>query len=207
MQIDPDNKAIDGISTLVLFIALNVIYLLCCIPIVTIGAATAALFEVMWRFADEQRGHLLRGYFSALKGSWRSASIVAAATMLPMLLLAYVSVFWFALGIGLSALAGVITALGALYCGVAFLYGCALVARFENTARRTIRNAYLFPMAQPLLTLGVVLVLVVSAALMWIFHPALFLFATVGAAFGAYLMSRMFGLAFRHQEARANGQE
>lgn len=199
MPIDPESRAVDGISTLVLFIALNILYLLCCIPIVTIGAATAALFEVMWRFAEEDRGHLLRGYFSAFRSDWRAGSVVYLATGLPFLVLAFVAVFWFSLGIGFSVVAGVVAGLGAVYCGVAFLFGCALVSRFSNTAWQTVKNAYLFPMAQPLPALGALLVPVVMVALIVIFHPVVFLFLTVGAAFSAYLVVRLLGIAFRRQ--------
>jgi len=197
VRIDPESRTVDGLSTLVLFVALNVIYLLCCIPIVTIGAATAALFEVMWRFADEERGHLVRGYFLALRSSWRQASLVYLATVLPALLLLFVSVFWFSLGTGLSAAAGTLCALGAIYCGAAFLFGCTLVARFENTARGTITNAYLFPAAQPLHALGALLVPALMAALVMIFHPVAFLFVTVGAALCGYVIARLLGAAFR----------
>lgn len=197
MRIDPESKAIDGASTLVLFIALNVIYLLCCIPIVTIGAATAALLEVMWRFADEERGHLVRGYFSALRATWRQASAVYLATVAPALLLIFVSAFWFALGTGLSAAAGAITGLAALYCLAAFQFGCALVSRYENSARQTIKNAYLFPAAQPLFALGALLVPALMAAFVMIFHPVVFLFVTVGAAMCGYVVARLLGVAFR----------
>lgn len=191
VRIDPESRTVDGVSTLVLFILLNVIYLLCCIPIVTIGAATAALLEVMWRFADEDRGHLVRGYFSALRSGWRAASVVYLATVLPLVVLVFVSVFWFSLGTGFSAAAG------ALYCAAAFLFGCTLVSRFDNTIGQTVRNAYLFPAAQPLHALGALLVPALMAALTMIFHPVVFLFLTVGAALCAYVISRLLGSAFR----------
>lgn len=193
---------LDGISTLVLFIALNVIYLLCCIPIVTIGAATAALFEVMWRFADEERGHMIRGYFSALGRNWRAASVLYLATAVPLLLLVFVATFWFTLGIGFSLVAGLVAVLGAVYCALAFLFGCGLISRFSNTIGQTLKNAYLFPVAQPLYALGALLIPLVTVAMMVIFHPLLFLMATVGVAFDAYLIARVLGSAFRRQERR-----
>ncbi|MGO8609939.1 DUF624 domain-containing protein, partial [Rhizobium johnstonii] len=56
MQINPDGKAVGGLSTFLAFIALNLLYLVTCLPLVTIGAATSALYEVTIRYSDDESG-------------------------------------------------------------------------------------------------------------------------------------------------------
>ena len=49
------------------FIALNLLYLICCLPIITIGAATTALLDVTLHYADGEKGYLIKDYFLSLK--------------------------------------------------------------------------------------------------------------------------------------------
>ncbi|MBP2437221.1 DUF624 domain-containing protein [Microbacterium amylolyticum] len=46
MRIDTDSRTLQGATTFLSFIGLNVLLLLTCLPIITIGAATSALFRV-----------------------------------------------------------------------------------------------------------------------------------------------------------------
>jgi uncharacterized membrane protein YesL len=195
MEINPDSRTVEGISSLVMLIVLNVIYLVCCVPIVTIGAATAALLAVMHRFAEEERGHLVRGYFSALRRDWLTASLVWLVLAVPAALLAFSAVFWISLG-GLSVIVGIIAAVAFVYCVAAMVFALAQVSRFENTVLQTVKNSLMFPMAHPLVTGGILVVLAVAPALIIVFHPAAFLYGTVGAAFSAYVIVRLTGRAF-----------
>ncbi|MCL2516105.1 MAG: YesL family protein [Microbacteriaceae bacterium] len=195
MEINPDSKTVDGISTLVMFIILNLLYLLCCVPIVTIGAATAALFDVMHRFAEEDRGHLIRGFFGALRREWRQGSAVYAIFGVPVLLLAYSAVFWISFG-GFNLILGIVAAIGCVYGLMALVYALVQVALYENTVRQVAKNSLMFPMAHPVTTIGILALLALAPALMLIFKPVIFLYATVAAAFTAYLIVRITGRAF-----------
>ncbi|MCL2633332.1 MAG: DUF624 domain-containing protein [Oscillospiraceae bacterium] len=55
---------------------LNVLYLLLCIPIVTIGPATAALTQVMRKFVVEQPIFVFEEFFSSFKRNFKQAFIV-----------------------------------------------------------------------------------------------------------------------------------
>ena len=195
MEINPDSKVADGVSTLVMFIVLNVVYLLCCVPIVTIGAASAALLDVMHRFANEERGHLIRGFFDALRRDWKPASLVYLMLGVPIAILLFASTFWFSFG-GLAIILGVVTAAAAVYAVAALVWACAQVARFEAPAVQTVKNALFFPMAHPLLSFGILIVLALAPAFTIAFHPAFFLYLTVGAALSAFVVVRLTNRAF-----------
>ncbi|MDR2974577.1 MAG: YesL family protein [Propionibacteriaceae bacterium] len=76
MRINPEGKTASGLMTFVQFISLNLIYLVTCLPIITIGVATSSLFEVTMRYADEERGYLIKDYFLAFKDNWWRASLL-----------------------------------------------------------------------------------------------------------------------------------
>lgn len=67
MRLSLDNPVLDYMNTVVQFIALNLIYLICCLPVLTIGPATAALYQVTLREARREHGYLIRKFFQHMK--------------------------------------------------------------------------------------------------------------------------------------------
>jgi len=84
MKVDPESPAVQGLTTFLAFVVLNLLYLMTCLPVVTIGVATSALYEVTFRYADEERGNLLRDYIAALRRNAAQATAVFAALGLPL---------------------------------------------------------------------------------------------------------------------------
>ena len=197
MQVNPDSPRTQGLITFLSFIGLNVIYMVSCLPIVTIGAATSALYEVTYRYSDHESGALIRDYFIAFKENGVRATQVMAATLVPALLAVFASVFWLQYDTLLSGIAAVLAAVVAIYLALTFLIGMALVARFESPFSQTMRNALSLPGAEPARALGVLLIPATEIGLSSVFTPFLFIVVTIGFSLGAYgsafLFRSMFG--------------
>jgi uncharacterized membrane protein YesL len=201
MRIDPESRGLNGLSTFLAFVALNVVYLVACLPIVTIGAATAALYEVMIRFSDEESGRPLRDWFPAFRANFGRATLVSLALLLPFVVLAFSGVFWMSLSHVLAGAAAALAFVGAVYLLAAFLYGMAQVAYFRNTVRQTIKNSLLLPVVEPVRTLGIVLIPVTGIVLTILFPPFVILLLTIGVSIGAYATAFLFRSVFaRRQE-------
>ena len=52
-------------------IILNILYMICCIPIVTIGAASTALYTVSMKAVKNEESYIIRGYFKAFKENFK----------------------------------------------------------------------------------------------------------------------------------------
>ena len=63
----PDSKFSQIMNRVGDLLLLNLTFLLTCIPIVTIGAASSALYTVCFRFNTEKEGKLLHTYFRAFR--------------------------------------------------------------------------------------------------------------------------------------------
>lgn len=199
MQIDPNSRNMQGITSFLTFVALNVLYLLCCLPVVTIGVATSALYEVTIRYSDDERGRPLKDYLLALRANAVRATLVYLALVVPAAMLLFSGVFWFSSGSAVGAGAGLLAFLAAAYLLTAFLYGMALVAQFAAGARRTVRNALLLPAAEPVRTLGIVLVPVTLGAVAIVFPAFVVVLVTVAFSVGAYASAFLFRSVFaRH---------
>ena len=201
MRIDPDSRTLGGFSTFVTFVALNLLYIVVCLPVVTIGAATSALYEVTIRYSDDESGRPLKDFFPAFRTNFGRATVLMLCLLLPAVLLGFSSVFWFAHPALFAGVAGFLAVLGAVYLFAAFLYAMAQVAWFRNTVRQTLKNALLLPAAEPVRTLGVLVIPVTAVALTILFPPVAILVATIGFSVGAYATAFLFRSVFTRHEA------
>lgn len=59
-------------------IQVNFFWLLGCIPVVTIGASTAAAFKVCLHLAMEQEGYIYKEYWAGFKENWKQGTVLEA---------------------------------------------------------------------------------------------------------------------------------
>lgn len=200
MRIDPDSRALGGFSTFLTFVALNLLYILVCLPIVTIGAATSALYEVTIRYSDDESGRPFKDFFPAFRANFGRATVLMLCLLLPAALLGFSSVFWFAYPALFAGVAGVVAVIGAVYLFAAFLYAMAQVAYLMGPVRQTLKNSLLLPAAEPVRTLGVLVIPVTAVALTILFPPVAILIATIGLSVGAYATAFLFRSVFARHE-------
>lgn len=70
-------------------IILNLIYLFFCMPIVTIGAATAALYRVMLNYEKGESVNPVRQFWKAFRENWKGATILFLIMLIPMACMLY----------------------------------------------------------------------------------------------------------------------
>ena len=58
-----DGPVLQFINKLVYSVYLNILWFICCIPIVTVGASTTALFYVSLKIAKNEEGNLTKAFF------------------------------------------------------------------------------------------------------------------------------------------------
>jgi uncharacterized membrane protein YesL len=138
---------------------LSILWLVCCLPIVTAGAATAALYATAYRYLRKEEGHLLRTFLDALRENGKRATLVWLVILaVGVLLGADVLVF------RTLALQGQL--LGKLYWLVLLLvalwitwavYALAYCARFHGGVKDALRGSLLLMVLHPLRALTVFL--------------------------------------------------
>lgn len=124
-------------------IVINLLLLLCSLPLVTMGAALTAAYDMSQRLLRGDGPPLVRGYFRA----FRSNFLKATGLWLVFLGAAVVSVgdvfarrFLPGQGTVLVLAAGV----QLVFAASVMLYALPLQARYENTIRGTLKNAAIF---------------------------------------------------------------
>ena len=138
-----DNKFFTVMGRVADLIMLNVVFLICCLPIVTIGASLTALHYVTLKMARNEESYIIRSFFKSFKQNFKQATVinlimlaVAAILYMDMRIVGNIS------GTMSQVLYIVFFAFGILYMMV-FLYIYPVLAKFYNSIKNTFRNAFL----------------------------------------------------------------
>ena len=143
---DPDSPLMRTMNELGSIIWMSVLFVLCCLPVVTIGASLTALYRMMFNLRQDKTC-TAGAFFSAFASNFRHATVIW------LLELVFGAALYFAYGgLGLVEASAPRMVLLVLFCvvfflgGIVFLYAYPLTSFFENTVGNTLRNALLIGM-------------------------------------------------------------
>ena len=88
MRIRPDTPVLLMLAKACNIILLTLVWAVCCAPVVTIGAATTALYTVMWRISAGRDVRVIREFWDAMRTNWKVATASWGIMLLVGLLLA-----------------------------------------------------------------------------------------------------------------------
>ena len=202
MKLNLDSPVMDYVNTLLSYLVLNLLFLLCCIPVITIGPALAALYQVMLREARKEYGYLYRGFFRAFRETFFQALWLSLFFAAALLFVSFSMIFWYSYGGALPMAASVLLAVLMLLTLGAGLYGFPLLARFRNTVRQTIRNAFHMAAAHGVYTLILLGIEAAVAALFYFFPLFRVFMLAVGFGFVALCKSLILSVVFARYESK-----
>ena len=144
---NPFWQALNVIADMML---LNLLTLLCCAPLITAGAALTAMNDMVIRIVRQEESGILKGYGRAFRQNLKNGILfglilLAAAGLLYfdyLCALTYAPIFRY----GIAALAILLLAVT--------IYTLALMARYDNPLRVTLKNAAMLAVAYFPQTLG-----------------------------------------------------
>lgn len=145
---NPDGPVMRFITKVVHSVWLNILWFICCIPIITIGPSTTALFYACQRMVRDEESYTTRDFFHSFRQNFKQGTVIGlimtgvgilfAADGYVLYHLRGTSAFWTILtAIYLVALAG--------YAIVA-MWIFPLLANFDNTTFAMFRNSIMLGM-------------------------------------------------------------
>ena len=141
---DPDSVFGRTMETVLHLVILNALWLVCSLPIVTIGASSAALYSVLFKVVEDKDTRVVRQFFAAFRENARRATGLWLILLAVIVLCAFD--FRFA-GLMDSFLWKTVAVLGWQIVGMICTFLFPLLARYENTWRNQLRNALLLGVA------------------------------------------------------------
>lgn len=199
-----DSPLMNGLGTIADIILLNIIYVISCIPIVTIGAATSALYTVTMKMVRKEYPSVIKAYFQAFRRNFKIATVCWLVVLVAGIL---IWIDFRIVGQSEGTIKSVMRiALGAVLVTFAMVgnYLFPYIARFENNFVNTLRNAFMMSVAHFPFTV-VMVGLTVGVAVICFFTGRTFAIATLvffffGFALLAYVKSKLFVKIFEKYE-------
>lgn len=154
--------------------ALEALWFVCSLPIITIGPATSALFDITLRIANDEPVTVLKGFFMAFKKNFKQALIVGVFSIFVLVTLYADVMYILAIEGTLQKIYIVIAILVFAMLLIIVTYGNGLLARYNNTLKGHIINAFKLAFVNPVQTILMWLV-ILAPVFMFLFIPPIVL--------------------------------
>lgn len=201
-----DGPVLQFINKIVYSVYLNILWFICSIPIVTIGASTTALFYVTLKISKNEEGSITKAFFHSFKENLRQGTVIWLILLAFGIILGidgyvlyhmrFENVFW--------TLCTAVFCVAAVAYAIILMYIFPLLARFDNTIGAMFKNAlfigvrFLFCTALMAVIYFVMLLIVVR-----IFTPAVIFGEGLCALLCSCLLSNILNLCQEKTEDHA----
>lgn len=175
-------------------VGLSVVFCLCCLPVLTLGDACAALYYAVVKSVRRGRGGPYREFFRAFRENLRQS---LGPTVLQLLLLA--CFFFSALYVvnrpesaAVDIFYTLTMILSGLFALLFFTLACPIVSRFRFSLGQTVRFTLRLFLRHLPSALGLILLWLLFAAACWFFLPALLFAPGLYTLLASFLIEPVF---------------
>ena len=191
----PDNLFSEVMTKIFDILLLNMLWLICSLPVVNFGASTTALYYVMMKLVRDEENGIVKSFFKSFRDNFRQSLPVTA------LFLGFAAVLF----IDFHVLKGAGTRSASVMYGGCFVllifgagvfgYTFPLLAKFENTVRSTLGNGAKIAVTH--LPQTVAMILVNTAPFAWFllspdsFSVVFWLWVFAGEGVSAFVIAKI----------------
>lgn len=179
---------------------LNILTVFCCIPIITAGASMTAMHYVALKMARNEECYIARDFFKSFKLNFRQGTAIWLIELFISLILTGDFLIMSRTEMSFGNVIKVILTVIAFLALFTFMFVFPVLAKFENTVMRTIKNAFFIGVLQFPKTIAMMVLAVLPLVLFLFFPqitPIVFLF---GMTVPAWLSAKMYSGYFRKLE-------
>lgn len=150
-----DGPVMRGLTRVFDLVLLNLLTVLCSIPLITIGASLAAMHSVLLKMVRNEESYIVKSFFRAFKENFKQATGMWA---LDLFFGGLIALEWTLLkSFGYDQMIFRVIIAGLTFLLLAHMsYSFVLIARFENTFGQIFRNAAALAVGYLPRTLGMV---------------------------------------------------
>ena len=157
-----DNPVWRFIGKLGDLVLLNLLWLICCIPVFTAGAATTAVYYVTLKLVRDDDGSTIKSFFNSFTQNFKQATAIWLMILVAGGLLGFD--LWFLMSGVVTVSTVVKTVMSAVFGAMTLIllfvttYIFPLQARFYNTVKRTLFNAFFMSVRHLLQTISMLII-------------------------------------------------
>lgn len=197
----PDSRLVRLMMRITNLVILNLLWIVGCIPVITAGASTTAMYSVLFAYITEKDDAVLKPFFRAFRENFRQ---VTPVWLLHMLVAAALGAGVFYMTLGVKAWVKVIFGILLFIYLAAASYCYPLFARFYTTRKAALFNSFALTFRHLLTSVSMVVFNALPLALILI-EPALFwktilVWTLIGFSLCAYVNAKLAFRVFKQYE-------
>ena len=195
------------LSNLTDVVILNVLCLVCCIPVITIGPSMTAMHYVTLKMAREEEISVMKFFFKAFKENFKQAAL----TWLGFIVITVIFFIDYRIlkTMGLENHKVFLMIIAAIYLFVCLtiMYAFPLMARFVNPLGQTLKNALYMSILHVFKTIVMAVIYVIPIVLLPLHYNLILVFLLVGLSGPAYINSFIWKSIFKKYEPENEKEE
>ncbi|MBT2734639.1 YesL family protein [Bacillus sp. ISL-7] len=187
-----NNRLYTTLNTIVDLFLLNLLWVMTMLPLITFFPATVAMFGVVRkRILQKETEGIVKSFFKIFKENFKQSFIL--------------SIFWSVLALFLfldyrliqpgdsvvQLLLYIVLIIGILLFSSISIYLFPIMAHFELSWKHVIRNAFLFSLMNPVLTI-LLLIIVGAGTALFYFYPAVIFIIGSYTAYAVYYLCQLW---------------
>lgn len=204
---NPEGPLMSFITKITYSAYLNILWFICCLPIITIGASTTALFYVTLKIAKNEEGNITKAFFHSFRENFKQGTVIWLILLAVGIVLGvdgyilyhmrFSNTFW-------TIITAIFIVALAAYA-IIMMYIFPLLSRFQNTTMAMFKNSIMIGMRFLLCTaLMAVIYFAMALVVIRFFTPIIILGEGLCALLCSYLLSNILLLC---QDQSSTGTE
>lgn len=169
--LNPNNPFFRFMNKVADLIILNLLCIICCLPIITIGPSITAMFYVALKLVRGEESYIIKGFFHSFRDNLKQGILIHIIMMIAAVIIFIDMYFCWQIQSSIALckyLFGLFSALAVIYLMI-FIYIYPLLARFSNTTKNMFLNALLMSIRHLPQTL-IIMVLTVAPFILMFTH-------------------------------------
>ena len=143
-----DSPVVTFLNKIADLLWLNILTIICCIPIITVGASLTAMHYMALKIVRNEECYITKGFFKSFKQNFKQATAIWMILFVILAVLVGDFYILFVLDMEFSKVFIVmIMAVGIMVLFTA-AFAFPLLSKFDNTVKQTIRNAFMVSILQ-----------------------------------------------------------
>lgn len=206
--LSPDGPLMSLMTKVAYSAYLNILWFLCCLPVVTVGASTTALFYVSLKIVKNEEGNITKAFFRSFRENFKQGTIIWLILLVAGIMLGvdgyvlyhmrFSNAFW-------TVITAVFIVAVVAYV-IIVMYIFPLLARFQNTTIAMFKNSIMIGMRFLLCTaLMAVIYFVMALVVIRFFTPIIIFGEGLCALLCSYLLSNILLLCQEQGDSEPGG--
>lgn len=199
-----DSPLMQALNKMADLLWLNVLTIICCIPIVTVGASLTAMHYMILKVLRNEETYITRGFFRSFKDNFRQATVIWLIQLVVTVLLAGDFYIMYKSETEFHIVFQVLIMIVAVMAVLTSTFVYPVLAKFDNSIFSTIKNALYVSILQLPKAIAMVVLSILPLVLVVIAPSLVPIVLMFGVSIPAYLFAMMYNKFFKKLEDKVN---